>query len=90
MATNNYFSHTSRDGRTFGQRIENAGFGGGYPRGENIAAGSSTAQGVMNQWMSSDGHCRNIMTAGFRAIGVGYAERAGSTYRHYWTQNFGG
>ena len=30
MATNNYFSHTSLDGRTFDQRIRQAGYAGGF------------------------------------------------------------
>ena len=90
MATNDYFSHTSLDGRTFSQRIQDAGYAGGFPQGENIAAGSSTPQAVVNAWMASSGHCSNIMKGGYADIGVGYGFLAGSTYGHYWTQNFGG
>ena len=90
MATNNYFSHTSQDGRTFDERIWDAGYSGSTPLGENIAAGQSTPQSVVNGWMSSSGHCKNIMKAGFEDIGVGYAFSGGSTYGHYWTQDFGG
>jgi len=36
-----YFSHTSLDGRTFDQRIRNAGYTGSSPLGENLAAGQS-------------------------------------------------
>jgi uncharacterized protein YkwD len=90
MATQNYFSHVSLDGRTFDQRIRNAGYGGAFPLGENIAAGQTSPQAVVDGWMNSPGHCQNIMSPGFKAIGVGYAFRSGSTYRHYWTQNFGG
>ena len=89
MATNNYFSHTSLDGRTFAQRIGQAGYAGGF-LGENIAAGQSTAQAVVDDWMQSTGHCQNIMNSGFRVIGIGYAFNQSSTYGHYWTQNFGG
>lgn len=90
MATQNYFSHTSLDGRTFSQRMSNAGYSGAFPWGENIAAGQSSPAAVVNAWMNTAGHCANIMNASYRAIGVGYAFRAGSTYGHYWTQNFGG
>ena len=47
MATNNYFSHTSRDGRSFVTRIKAEG----YPtaRSENIAAGNTTAQATFTQ-----------------------------------------
>jgi uncharacterized protein YkwD len=90
MATNNYFSHTSLDGRTFDQRIHNAGYTGSFPLGENIAAGQPTPQSVVDAWMASPGHCTNIMTGGFHAVGVGYAFAAASTYRFYWTMDFGG
>jgi uncharacterized protein YkwD len=90
MAANNYFSHTSLDGRTFDQRIREAGYTGSGPLGENIAAGQSSPQSVVNGWMGSPGHCRNIMDPAFRAIGVGYAYETDSTYRHYWTLTFGG
>ena len=90
MATLNYFSHTSLDGRTFSQRIQNAGYSGSFPLGENIAAGQNSPQAVVDSWMTSPGHCVNIMSPGFRAIGIGYALRVGSQYGHYWTQDFGG
>ena len=57
---------------------------------ENIAAGRSTAQAVVDDWMQSTGHCQNIMNSGLRVIGIGYAFNQSSTYSHYWTQNFGG
>lgn len=90
MAMNSYFSHTSLDGTTFDERIRDAGYNGGSPLGENIAAGMSSPQSVVNAWMGSSGHCKNIMKAGFEDIGVGYAHLSGSPYRHYWTQDFGG
>lgn len=90
MAAQNYFSHTSLDGRTFDQRIRNAGYTGSFPLGENIAAGQSTSQSVVDGWMASPGHCANIMSGSYRALGVGYAYNPGATYRHYWTQTFGG
>ncbi|MGE5836219.1 MAG: CAP domain-containing protein [Acidobacteriota bacterium] len=90
MAANNYFSHTSLDGTTFDQRIRNAGYAGSFPWGENIAAGPSTAEAVVDGWMASPGHCANIMSPSFRATGIGYGFGASAAYRHYWTQTFGG
>ncbi|MFD1271227.1 CAP domain-containing protein [Streptomyces kaempferi] len=52
--------------------------------GENVAYGYSTSAAVMAAWMSSPGHRHNILTCGFREIGVGLAQ-PGS----YWTQDFG-
>jgi len=89
MATKNYFSHTSPDGRTFDQRIRQAGYAGGSIS-ENVAAGQSTAQAVVDAWMQSTGHCQTIMNSGSRVTGIGYAFNQSSTYGHYWTQSFGG
>jgi uncharacterized protein YkwD len=89
MAANNYFSHTSQDGRTFDERIRDAGYTGSS-LGENIAAGPSSPQSVVNAWMGSAGHCRNIMNSAYRDAGIGYAYDGGSTYRHYWTMDLGG
>ena len=86
MAAQNYFSHTSKDGRTAGQRIAAAGYA--YRTwGENIAAGQATAAQVMDGWLKSEGHCKNIMNPAFRELGVGYAQ--GGSYGHYWVQDFG-
>ena len=89
MATNNYFSHTSLDGRTPAQRIGQAGYAGGF-WAENIAAGPASALAVVDGWMQSTGHCQNIMNSRLQVIGIGYAFNQSSTYGHYWTQNFGG
>lgn len=87
MAANDYFSHTSQDGRTFADRIRAAGYTGGAIA-ENIAAGQATASAVMTSWMNSPGHRANILNCAYRYLGVGYAK--GGTYGTYWTQDFGG
>jgi hypothetical protein len=88
MGAQDYFSHTSLDGRTVPDRITAAGYS--YNTyGENIAGGQPTPEDVIDAWMSSSGHRANILNSNFCDIGVGYAYQAGSTYRHYWTQNFG-
>ena len=88
MGLQDYFSHTSLDGRTVPERITVAGYA--YNTyGENIAGGQSTPEDVIDAWMSSPGHRANILNSNFCDIGVGYAYLAGSTYRHYWTQDFG-
>ena len=53
---------------------------------ENVAAGQSSAEQVMDSWMNSTGHRENILTAEFQSIGIG-CFRIGNVY--YWTQNFG-
>ncbi|WP_426564401.1 CAP domain-containing protein [Angustibacter sp. McL0619] len=87
MATHDYFSHVSQDGRTFDVRIRAAGYSG-HTLGENIAAGQRTASAVMASWMGSSGHRANILNCAFKQIGVGVA--SGGSYGTYWTQDFGG
>lgn len=88
MATKNYFSHTSQDGRQFFERITAALYTW-TSVGENIAAGQSTAASVVAGWMASSGHCNNIMSSTFKHLGVGYAYNVNATYDHYWVQDFG-
>lgn len=88
MADNNYFSHTSLDGRTLGDRVTAAGYGWSA-LGENIAGGQNTVQQVVDGWMASEGHCANIMNANFTEIGVACAYNASSTYKYYWTMDLG-
>jgi len=88
MGLQDYFSHTSLDGRTVSDRITAAGyFYNTY--GENIAAGQPNPENVIDAWMSSSGHRANILNPNFCDIGVGYAYLVDSPYRHYWTQDFG-
>lgn len=95
MATLDYLEHDDPAPpvtRSFGQRVTACGyrgvsidgetFVGGV--GENIAYGSTTAEGVMRQWLDSPGHRRNIEDPDWDDIGVGAAGP-----RRHWTQNFG-
>jgi len=85
MKDKNYFSHTSP---TYGSPFTMMkNFGISYrAAAENIAAGQTTAQEVVNAWMNSPGHRANILSGNYTHIGVGYA--AGGSQRHYWTQMF--
>jgi uncharacterized protein YkwD len=86
MAANNYFSHTSQDGRNPGQRITGAGYAwSGY--GENIAAGQTSAQAVVDGWLASPGHCANIMNASYADMATACVASSTSTYRTYWTMD---
>lgn len=81
MKTNNYFSHVGQNGSSAADRIRNAGYNW-KTYGENIAQGFTTEEAVVNGWLGSEGHCRNIMNPSFTEMGVG---REGN----YWTQVFG-
>lgn len=88
MAQNDYFSHTSLDGRTMVARVRDAGYTGSR-LAENIAAGASTPEQVVAGWMASPGHCRNIMDPALKDIGIGYAYESASSYGSYWTLDLG-
>ena len=84
MGTNNFFSHTGSGGSRFTDRATAAGFTGS-PLGENIGAGYNTPVDVVNGWVNSDGHCRNLMKSTATLLGVGYVTVSGSTWTRYWT-----
>jgi uncharacterized protein YkwD len=89
MGARSYFDHGSPDGRSPADRMRAAGWSSGFT-GENIFGGPRTAEEVVDGWMKSPGHCANIMSPNYKAIGIGYARRDGSPLGHYWTQDFGG
>ena len=88
MASNNYFSHTSLDGRTFDQRITAAGYQWSTI-GENIAAGQGTVEQAISGWLASAGHCANIMNPSFTEFAVACVKNPASTYKTYWTMDLG-
>jgi uncharacterized protein YkwD len=90
MATKNYFSHTDSLGRDPFQRMTAFGYGYSTYRGENIAAGNATAQATFDQWKNSSGHNTNMLNANYKVIGIGKATTTTSTYKNYWTTDFGG
>jgi uncharacterized protein YkwD len=88
MANNNFFDHKDRDGHTPGDRAELAGYVGGQI-GENIAAGHDTVRRVVDGWLTSPGHCANLMNPQFHQLGAAYAVDPKSDAGIYWTAMFG-
>ncbi len=82
MQQKGYFSHTSP---TYGSPFDMMRDQGVTYRtaGENIAQGQRTPQEVVNAWMNSEGHRKNILSRDFTHIGVGY-----ETSGNHWTQMF--
>lgn len=89
MAVNGFFSHTSLDGRSPWTRMAQAGYSCNGAKGENIAAGYSTAQAAFNAWRNSPGHNENMLSPNYNAIGIGVYYDANSQYGYYWTTDFG-
>src|SRR5659263_497143 len=90
MGARNYFSHNTPEGVTPWDRIRAAGYTYNTYLGENIAAGWVTAESVFVAWRDSPEHNANMLSANFRAIGIGRYYVAGSIYGWYWTTDFGG
>jgi hypothetical protein len=95
LGQDNYFDHDTYD-RNGGElvkvcewfsRIESY-YTNWWSLAENIAAGYSTPESVMNGWMNSPGHRDNILRESVWEIGVGYYQGGGDYYR-YWVQDFG-
>jgi uncharacterized protein YkwD len=90
MADKNYFSHTDSLGRDPFQRMADFGYTVSTSKGENIAAGYSTAASVFQGWKNSPGHNANMLNSNYRVIGIGLAYNNSSNYDYYWTTDFGG
>jgi uncharacterized protein YkwD len=84
MAARNFFSHTGSDGSNPATRISATGYSW-WSLGENIAAGYTSVQAVIDAWLKSPGHCANIMSSRFKDIGLARAVNSSSRYGTYWT-----
>lgn len=81
MADNSHFSHKGTNGSTSAQRAEASGYDW-ITIGENIAYGHPDISGVVQGWMDSKDHCKNIMNPAFKDMGAG--EKGA-----YWSQTLG-
>lgn len=81
------FSHTRPDNTSCFTVLKDYDIGY-YACAENIAAGNSTADATMNQWVNSSGHYNNLMNATYTEIGVGVVYAPDSEYGYYWVQLF--
>ena len=81
MNQNNSLSHTGSDGSNVTIRATKRGYNW-LTISENIARGNHTEQSVIQAWISSGGHCSNIMNPNFKDLGV-------AKVGNYWTQVLG-
>lgn len=77
-------THQRPDGRAYTTAMYEAGVGN--PGRENIGKGRTSPQGIVNAWMSSDGHKNTILQRDYTHIGVGYY--CDSEGMGYWVQEF--
>ncbi|MEX1233863.1 MAG: CAP domain-containing protein [Roseovarius sp.] len=69
MQRNGFFSHTGSDGSGVGDRARAAGYGFCFIA-ENIAKGQANLDHVLEGWMGSTGHRRNILSEGAREFAL--------------------
>ncbi|KAI0230363.1 hypothetical protein L0F63_000883, partial [Massospora cicadina] len=81
QAKRRQMSHTGSDGSTVLARCQRAGYKG-YGLAENVAYNQRTITAVMNAWIKSPGHYRNLVNPSYQDLGAGMVN-------YYWTQNFG-
>lgn len=83
MGVNNYFDHTSPNYGSPFDMMKKLGITYSAAA-ENIAKGYKTPEDVVNGWMNSPGHRKNILNPNYNKMGVGIYF-GNSTY---WTQLF--
>lgn len=78
MARRGYMSHITLEGKTYTNRLEEAGFTPHW-RGENIVLSVRPAdeavQDSLDWWMSDAPHRRNVLHLHYTHIGVGVVQR---------------
>lgn len=83
MARHEKLSHTGEAGSNVSNRVS-----GGYRcLAENIAYGFKTENQVMQGWMNSYGHRRNILNKDLKHIGIGISESRSGVI--FWCVVFG-
>lgn len=80
MASIKSMVHTSANGETVGARVSATGYSW-TAVGENIASGQTAEAQVFNDWIASESHCKNIMSASFKEMGAAKTDL-------YWVQVF--
>jgi uncharacterized protein YkwD len=82
MATHQTLSHTGANGLNPSQRLASVGYRW-ICIAENVAAGQTTAEEVVQDWIDSPRHRANILKAAVTDIGIGHNNT-------YWTLDLAG
>jgi len=90
MLARGYFAHESPGGGTVRERAKEAGYDW-KEVGENIAEGQYSVDEVMEGWLKSPGHRRNLLDPRFVDLGTGVVagKDKDGAYRVLWVQAFG-
>jgi uncharacterized protein YkwD len=72
MANNNYFAHTTPSGKTPWQWLNEENYA--YQRaGENLAVNFENSSELVQGWMDSPLHKKNLLNGDFEEVGIGVA-----------------
>lgn len=88
MLSRTYYAHQSPEGALPRARVQAAGYRPDIVA-ENLAAGQTSVENVMDAWLHSSDHRRNLLDPRFTQIGIGIA--VGSFQHRYkvmWVQDF--
>lgn len=91
MAQRDTLSHDLGPGLGLRARMNKVGYHGVV--GENVAAGYPNLQAVLDGWMKSAGHRRNLLRPAFTEFGLAYVtrpKRGKHGFSIYWAMEFGG
>ncbi|SER21884.1 CAP domain-containing protein [Neolewinella agarilytica] len=80
MAGMGKMQHTGSDGSSVATRVTRAGFDW-TAVAENIAWNQRSVEAVVNAWINSEGHCKNLMNERYQFMGFGETD-------WYWAQVF--
>lgn len=80
MATMGKMQHGGSDGSNVSTRVTRAGFDW-TAVAENIAWNQRSVEAVVNAWINSEGHCKNLMNERYQFMGFGETD-------FYWAQVF--
>ena len=87
LAQRDTVSHEGQVLRTLSQRLRASGYAMRLG-GENLAAGQSDLEDVLQQWLASPDHCANLMQPEFEDVGLACVNGPGR-YQYYWVLHLG-
>lgn len=84
-----YYDHVRPSGKSCFTVLDEMGIYN-VAAAENIAAGYVSPADVVNGWMNSSGHRRNILNSSYKKMGIGYSYSSSGYggYKYFWAQLF--
>jgi len=89
MAGSGHLSHTGPDGSTMGERAQAAGYTGWSALGEVVAAGLTSPEAAVAQWLASPEHRARLLDPAYRELGAGYYYLSDTIYGDWWVVDLG-